>query len=322
MRTGYRVFGVLLALVLAAGEAAAQTYPSRPVKIVVGYAPGGGTDVNIRLIAPKLSEQLGQPVIVENKPGAAARIGAEFVAKSDPDGYTIFAGTSGEMVFNLGLFKTLSYNPEKDFVPITRLNYDPLLVSVHPSVPAKSLKELIALAKANPGKLFYASAASAFQVASEELNREAGVKIVHVPYKGAAPAVTAAVSGEVSMIVLSIPPVMAHVKSGKLRPLAITGPTRSRFFPDIPTAAESGLDLDSVTWAGLFAPAGTPSAIVDRTYRAASVVLKDPAMIERLHSMGRQAIGIGIPPAEFDAFFRKELAKWPKTIRELGIRGG
>ena len=322
MTTGHKVLGLLLALVLAAGESAAQTYPARTIRIVVGYAPGGGTDVNIRLIAPKLAEQLGQPVIVENKPGAEARIAAEFVAKSAPDGYTLLAGASGEMVFNPGLFASLPYDPEKAFAPITLFNHDPLILAVHPSVPANSIKELIALAKARPGQLFHASAASAFHVTSELFNRDTGVKIVHVPYKGAAPAITAAVSGEASMIVISTAPIMAHVKSGKLRALAITGAKRSRFFPDIPTASESGVDFEGVTWAGLFAPAGTPSVIIDRIYGAISVALKDDTMVERLISMGRDPTGIGIPPAEFDIFFRKELAKWPKAIRDLGIRGG
>ena len=322
MKTRYRILGLIVALVLAAGESAAQAFPSKPVRIVVGFAPGGGTDVNIRLIAPKLAEQLGQPVVIENKPGAEARIGAEFVAKSAPDGYTLLAGSNGEMVFNPGLFASLPYNPETAFAPITLFNLDPLILAVHPSVPASSIKELIALAKARPGQLFHASAASAFHVATELFNKGNGVNIVHVPYKGGAPAITAAVSGEASMIVLTVPPLMAHMKAGKLRPLATTGTRRGRFFPDVPTAIESGVELEGVNWAGLFAPAGTPGAIIDRIYAAMSVALKDDAMVERLISMGRETAGIGIPPAEFDIFFRKELAKWPKTVRDLGIRGG
>ena len=323
MKTGHKYLGLLLALVLAAGESAAQPYPSRPIRIVVGYAPGGGTDVNIRLIAPKLSEQFGQQVIIENKPGAAARIATEYVATSAPDGYTLLAGASGEMIFNVGLFPSMPYDHEKAFTPITLFNYDPMVFAVNPSLPAHSVKELIALGKAKPGQLFHASAASAFQVAVELFNREAGIKIVHVPYKGAAPAVTAAISGEASMIVLSIPPLMAHLKTGKLRPLVITGTKRSQFFPEIPTFLESGLDFESpVSWAGLFAPAGTPAAIIDRLYSAMYVAIKEKAMTERLHEMGRETGTIGIPPEEFDIIFRKELAKWPKTIRELGIRGG
>lgn len=322
MKTRCELLGLFLALVLAAGVSMAQSYPSKPIRIVVGYQPGGGTDVNIRLIAPKLSEQLGQPVIIENKPGAEARIATEYVAKAVPDGYTLLAGASGEMIFNVGLFASLPYDPEKAFTPITLFNYDPMVIAVNPSVPAHSVKELIALAKAKPGQVFHASAASAFHVAVEYFNQQAGVKIVHVPYKGAAPALTAAISGEATMVVLSIPPLRPHLKSGKLRAVAITGAKRSRFFPDLPTVLESGLDFEGVSWAGLFAPGGTPPAIIDKVYRAMSAALKDDAMNERLTSMGRDTSTIGISPAEFDVIFRKELAKWPKAIRELGIRGG
>ena len=322
MKTGHKFLGLLLALVLAAGESAAQPYPSKPIRIVVGYAPGGGTDVNIRLIAPKLSEQFGQQVIIENKPGAAARIATEYVATSAPDGYTLLAGASGEMIFNVGLFPSMPYDHEKAFTPITLFNYDPMVFAVNPSLPAHSVKELIALGKAKPGQLFHASAASAFQVAVELFNREAGIKIVHVPYKGAAPAVTAAISGEASMIVLSIPPLMAHLKTGKLRPLVITGAKRSQFFPEVPTFLESGLDFESpVSWAGLFAPAGTPSAIIDRLYSALFTILKDNTMKEHFISQGREPIGgVGMPPAEFEVFFKAELAKWTKAINDFNIR--
>ncbi|MBI4292509.1 MAG: tripartite tricarboxylate transporter substrate binding protein [Betaproteobacteria bacterium] len=323
MKTRHQVFGLLLALVLAAAESAAQTYPSKPVKIVVGYGAGGGTDVNMRLLVPKLSERLGQPVIVENKPGAAARIGAEFVAKSVPDGYTLYAGSSGEMVANVGLFPELSYNPGKDFVPITLFNYDPMVFTVNPGVPVKTIKELISLAKGKPGQVFHASAASAFQVAVEVFNREVGVKIVHVPYKGAAPAMTAAISGEATMIVLSPGPLMVHVKSGKLRTLAISAAKRSPFLPDVPTFRESGLDFETpISWAGLFAPAGTPEEIIEKLYQGMTFALRDKGVLDRLHAMGRDTSTTGVSPAEFARILQEDLAKWPKAIRELGIRGG
>lgn len=322
MRTRFRMAGIFLALALVAGGCAAQAFPAKPVRIVVGYAPGGGTDVNIRMLAPKLSENLGQPVIIENKPGAAASIATEYVAKAPPDGYTLLAGASGEMIFNVGLF-ALPYDADKAFAPITLFNYDPMVLAVNPSIPANTIGELIALAKTRPGQLFHASAASAFHMTVELFNKEAGIKIVHVPYKGAAPALTAAVSGEASLIVLSIPPLAAYLKSGKLRALAINGARRSRFFPDIPTFLESGVDFEGVvSWAGVFAPAGTPSAIIDRLYGGLSAAIRDEAMTERLHAMGRDTSTIGIPPAEFDLIYRKELAKWPKAIRDLGIRGG
>jgi tripartite-type tricarboxylate transporter receptor subunit TctC len=271
MKTAYRVLGLFLAfaLALACGESTAQSYPSRPIKLVVGFAPGGGTDVTARMVGPKLSEQLGQPVIVENKPGAEARIATEYVAKAAPDGYTLLAGASGQMVFNPGLFAPLPYDPVKDFIPITLFNYDPLVFAVHPSVPAYSLKELIALAKARPGQLFHGSSGSPFHVAVELFNRQMGVNIVHVPYKGAAPAANAAVAGEVSLIVISIAPILGQLQSGKLRALAING-TERRVLPDIPTALNPA-DYD-ITWAGLFA---LPNATRSSTSSTAmSTVLK------------------------------------------------
>ena len=324
MKTAYRVIGLFLAfaLALACGESTAQSYPSRPIKLVVGFQPGGGTDVTARLIGPKLSEQLGQPVIVENKPGAEARIATEYVAKAAPDGYILLAGASGQMVFNPGLFAPLPYDPLKAFIPITLFNADSLVFAVHPSVPAHSLKELIALAKAKPGQLFHASSGSPFHVAVELFNRQAGVNIVHVPYKGAAPASNAAVAGEVSLIVISIPPISGQLQAGKLRALAINSRERSRFLPDVPTGLESGMDYEGITWAGLFAPAGTPRPIIDKLYAAMSVVLKDNPMKERFVAQGREPTGgVGMPPAEFEIFFKAELAKWTKAIKDLNIRG-
>ncbi len=321
MNTTLKILLVALGLGLVCGEPAAQNYPNKPIKIVVGFQPGGGTDVTSRLVAPKLSEQLGQPIIVENKPGAEARIATEFVAKAAPDGYTLLAGASGQMVFNPGLYAPLPYDPEKAFVPITLFNDDPLVVAVHPSLPVHSIKELVALAKAKPGTLFHASAASAFYVGLEFFNKTAGVKITNVNYKGAAPAVTAAVSGEATVILMSIPPLQTQIKAGKLRPIAITGDKRSQFMPEIPTVLESGVDFEGVTWAGLFAPGGTPSAVIDKIYSGLAVVLKDPAMKKRFVSMGQDTTGMGMPPAEFAVFYKKELSKWTKAIKEMNIRG-
>ena len=196
------------------------------------------------------------------------------------------------------------------------------MFAVNPSFPPKSIKELIAIAKAKPDQVFHASAASAFQVAVEYFNKQAGVKIIHVPYKGAAPALTSAVSGETSLIVLSIPPLRPHLKSGKLRPLAFTGGKRSPFYPEVPTLKESGLDFEGVSWAGLFAPAGTPSAIIDKLYRALVTVFKDKEVNQRLTTMGRDTSTIGVTPAEFKAILQRDLAKWPGEIRGFGIKGG
>jgi tripartite-type tricarboxylate transporter receptor subunit TctC len=322
MNAARKVLGLFLAstLGLVSGESTAQSYPTRPITFVVGFLPGGGTDVAARIIAPKLSELLGQPVVVDNKPGAEAIISTEYVAKAAPDGYTLLAAASGQMVYNPGLYSKLPYDPVKAFIPITLFNLDPLVFAVHPSVPAKTIKEFVALAKAKPGTLFYSSAASAFHVATEHFKQQAGVDVVYVPYKGAAPAVTAAVSGEVSLIVMSIPPIMAQLRAGKLRALAINGTERSRFMPDVPTASESGTDFEGNTWSGLFAPAGTPRAIIDKLYSELSVVLKSDALKERFAGMGQETRGMGMPPAEFDAFFKAELAKWSKVARDLNIR--
>ena len=320
-RIFFRTVLVFFCVLAMAGNAVAQTsdYPNKPIKIVVGYAPGGGTDVTTRIISQKLSERIGQPVIVENRPGADAIIGTEVVAKAAPDGYTLLAGASGQMVYNPGLYRRLSYNTLNDFIPITLFNKDPMVIAVNASVPANSLKELIALAKAKPGKLFYSSAASAFHVATELLKRQAGVDIVYVPYKGAAPAVQAVVAGEVSVIVMSIPPILSQLRAGKLRALAITGAKRSPYMPEIPLVSESGIDFDGDTWAGLFAPAGTPKAVIDKLYSNLSVVLKDESIKKLFAGMAQDTEGMGMPPAQFDTFVRTELADWTKVINELNI---
>ena len=323
MKAMYRILGpvLALALVLASGVSTAQNYPNKPIKIVVGFQPGGGTDVTARLVAPKLSELLGQPIIVENKPGAEARIATEFVAKAEPDGYTLLAGASGQMVFNPGLFSPLPYDPEKAFIPITLFNNDPLVIAVNPSLPVRSIKDLVALAKTKPGGLFHASAASAFYVAAEFFNKQADVKITQVSYKGAAPAVRAVVAGEASVIFMSIPPINTMLKAGKLRPIAITGDKRSPFLPEVPTVLESGLNFEGITWAGLFAPAGTPSAVIDKLYSGLAVVLKDDVLRKRFTSIGQDTSGMGMPPAEFAVFFKKQLDHWTKAIKAMNIRG-
>ncbi|MBI2959111.1 MAG: tripartite tricarboxylate transporter substrate binding protein [Betaproteobacteria bacterium] len=323
MRATFGTTGLFLAfaLALASGAAAAQSYPSKPIKFVVGAAPGGGTDVTARQVGAMLAEQLGQPVLVDNKPGANGIIAADFVAKSEPDGYTLMAGTGGAMVLAAGMYKKLPYDPVKDFIPITRFNLDPLLFAVHPSFPAKSFKELVEMAKAQPGKLFYSSAAPEFQVGTELFNLVAGTKIVHVGFKGASPSITATLSGEVPIIVLSIPPLLPHIRAGKLRPLAIAGTARSSFMPDVPTVHESiGLDFQASTWAGLFAPAGTPRPVIDKLYGALAVVLNSDVMKKRTAAQGRESAGMGMPPAEFGPIHRAEVAKWTKALRELNIR--
>jgi len=317
------VVGLLLAfaLVFACGESTAQNFPAKPIKLIVGFPPGASPDFLARLIGPKLSERLGQPVIVENRPGADSVIATEFVAKSAPDGYTLFLAGAGGMVFNTGLYANLPYDTVKDFIPITLFAQDQLVFAVHPSVPATSMKELIALAKAQPGKLFYGSGAPMFQIAGELFKKHAGVNIVHVPFKGSAQTITANIAGEVPLIVTSSVSGLTQLRAGKIRGLAITGPKRSAILPDIPTVLESsGLDFEGVWWMGVFAPARTPGAIIDKLYGELSIVLKSDSVKERLVSLGYETNGIGMPPAEFDAFFKANLAKWTKAMKDLNIR--
>ena len=280
-----------------------------------------GIHLLARIVSQKLAERIGQPVVVENKPGADAIIATEYMAKAAPDGYTLMVGASGAMVINPGLYDRLPYDPVKDFIPITLFASDPLMFAVHPSVPATSIQELIALIKTKPGQLFYASGATPMRVATEHFKKQTGVNIVHVAYKGVAPAVTAAVAGEVSLVVMSIPPALAQLRAGKLRALAVTSFKRDPLLPDTPTMLESGLNFEGdINWVGLFAPAGTPSAIIDKLYGELSVILKSESLKERYASIGAGTSGIGLSPAEFGAFFRASLATWTKVTRDLNIR--
>ncbi len=323
MKTAFRVVGLLLAsaLALASGASNAQGYPNKPIKLVVGFAPGGGTDILGRIVAQKLPERVGVPVTVDNKPGAGGNIGMDYVAKSAPDGYTLLVGGSASMVLIAGLYDRLPFDPLRDFSPIVQLTAgDALVFAVHPSVPANSIKELIALAKTKPGQLFYASGAAPFQIAGEFFNQLAGVKITHVGFKGAAGAVAAAVGGQTQLIVVSIASGLGQIKSGKLRPLAVTGYKRDHVLPELPTMKEAGLENFEVPmWTGLFAPAGTPAPIIDKLYNEISVIFKSDFVKERLASMGYEPGAL--TPAEFAKLQKAELEKWTKVIREdLRIR--
>jgi len=321
MKTVIRILGIFTAcaIALAAGESMAQSYPSKPVRLVVGYAPGGGTDNVARILSQKLAERLGQAVNVENKPGANAIIGTEYVAKSTPDGYTLLVGTDSEMVLNVGLYDHLPYDPAKDFVPVTVVSSNPLVFAVHPSFPATSMKELIALAKEKPGKLFSSAAAPVFQVATELLKKQAGVDIVYVPFKGTGPAITAAIAGEVPIATVSIGPVMAQLRAGKLRALAITSSKRSVLLPGVPTMAEAGMgNFEMVPWTGLYAPAGTPAAVIERLHSEVSAILKLDDVLGRYAALGLTAGGM--PSSETADLLKADLSKWTKLMREMKIR--
>jgi len=323
MKIAYRVFGLFLALALVfgAGESAAQSYPAKPIKFIVQFPPGGAPDTLARMFGQKLSERLGQPVLVENKAGANGIIATEYVKNSDPDGYTLLVGAIGPMVFNAGLYDRLPYDPVKDFVPISLFETHPSIFAVNPSTPVKSVKELVAYAKSNPGKLFYSSGASPFQAVTDLFKKQAGINIVHVPFKGSVPALTAAVGGEVGMVTIEAPTALAQLRANKIRPLAVTSLKRFPLLPDVPTVAESGFpDFEQLLWVGLFAPSGTPGAIVDKLNSEMAAILAQESTKERLVAMGYEPAPASIKPAEIRAKQKADVEKWSKVLRELNIR--
>ena len=285
-----------LASLLALGSPAVlaqPAYPAKPVRIVVGFAPGGGNDILARLLATHFQEALGQPGVVENKPGANGIIATEFVAKSAGDGYTLLMSSSGGMTVNPVLYAKLPYDPTRDFAPISVMGLFPLVLAVHPSVPATSVGELVAHAKANPGKLNYSSASAPFQLATELFKQMAGVDVSHVPYKGSAPAVSALLAGDVQMIIVDSPPLLPLIKAGKARALAVTSARRvPSLLPDLPTVAESGLPgYEMVLWSGLFAPAGTPREIVAKLEAEVIRASQSPEIRQRMTALGVEPVG-------------------------------
>jgi tripartite-type tricarboxylate transporter receptor subunit TctC len=309
----------VLAASLASLGAAAQTYPAKPVKIVVGFAPGGGSDFAARVIAQQLTERMKNQVIVENKPGAGSLLGAEFVIKSAPDGYTLLL-TPASYTVNPSVYK-LSFDPLNDITPIAQISKGPYIVAVHPSVPAKTLKELVAYAKANPGKLSYASSGNGahIHVATEYLLYTAGINIVHVPYKGSGPALNDTVGGQVQMIFGSVATALQYVKSGRLRPLAVTTPKRIAAAPDVPTVAESGYPGWEVTnWHGLVGPKGLPQDIVQRLNKEVNVAVHSPEMVKVLSGDGLEPAGG--TPEELAALLKAEVARWAQVVKRANIK--
>jgi tripartite-type tricarboxylate transporter receptor subunit TctC len=311
----------LAALVLSLGAfgAQAQTYPSKPVKIVVGFAPGGGSDFAARVIAQQLTERMKNQVIVENKPGAGSLIGAEYVIKSAPDGYTLLL-TPASYTVNPSVYK-LSFDPLNDITPIAQISKGPYVVAVHPSVPAKTLKELVAYAKANPGKLSYASSGNGahIHVATEYFLYTAGINIVHVPYKGTGPALNDTVGGQVQMIFGSVATALQYVKSGRLRPLAVTTPKRIAAAPDVPTVAESGYPGWEVTnWHGLVGPKGLPKEIVQRLNKEVNVAVHSPDMVKVLSGDGLEPAGG--TPEDLAALLKAEVARWAQVVKRANIK--
>ena len=272
--------------VVSAGSAWAQAFPSKPIRIIVGYSAGGGNDIIARIVAQKLGDNLGQPVLIENKPGAASIIAAEYVAKSPADGYTIFMGPSGPLVFNPALYPKLPYSPQKDFAPIGLIGAFPLMLVVNGEGPIKSVKELVDAAKADPAKAHYGSSAASFTFATELFNLRTGSRFTRVPYKGANDSSLAVAKGDVMMTIADPSSADGLIKSGKIRLLASTGPQRSSAYPNVPTMAEAGVADFSITlWTGLLAPAGTPAPVMQRLQAELTKTLRDPDVRSRLANL-------------------------------------
>jgi tripartite-type tricarboxylate transporter receptor subunit TctC len=311
----------LLALLAAMTLAAAADYPSRPVTLVVGFPPGGPSDVLARVVANKLGELLGQPFVVDNRPGAGGNVAGEVVAHAAPDGYTLLMGNNSILATNASLYGKIDFDPQKDFAPISLIGTQANILVVNPNVPAHSMAELIALAKANPGKLNFASSGygAAAHLAGELFKAEAHIDIVHVPYKGAAPALEDVISGQDQMMFATAASVVGFIRNGQVRALAVTTLKRTAILPDIPTIDELGLrGFDATTWHGLVAPVGTPPEIIATLHRATVQALDDPGVRHALGALGVDVVGD--TPEQFAAYIQSEIPKWAAVIKASGAR--
>ena len=320
MLTLTRASLVLAVLALAPGHAAAQAYPTGPVRLVVPFPPGGTADPVARTVAQRLTQQLGQQVVVDNRAGGSTIIGTEIVAKAAPDGQTLLSAPFSFSA-NPSLFAKLPYDPMKDFVPITLLGATPIVLLVHPSFPARTVKELIAMAKAKPGEINYGSAGNGTSnhLAAELFNQLAQVKLTNIPYKGAGPATTALVSGEVFVGFPALPSAAPHIKNGRARALAVASRTRARSMPNLPTMAEAGVPgCELEAWHGLMAPAGTPSAIITRLSSETQKALQHPDVAKRFDAIGFETGGGS--PEEFARFIQSETAKWARVVKTAKIK--
>ncbi len=316
-----RNFLVGIVIAVMAGGVAAQAWPAKPIKWVVPFAPGGTTDILARTVGDKLSVALGQPVIIENKPGAGGGVGAEFTAKAAPDGYTIMGGTISTHAINASLYSKLPYDPVKDFAAVTLIARVPNMLVINPSIPAKDVRELIVLLKANPGKYSFASSGNGTSqhLSGELFKSMAGVEMQHIPYKGSPPALQDVMGGQVAMTFDNITTAWPLAKDGRLRALAVTTAKRSPIAPDVPTLAESGLPGFEVgSWQGVFAPAGTPPEIVKRLNAEIVKILNQPDVREKLLALGAEPVGNS--PEEFSAMVKAEVVKWSDVVRKSGAK--
>lgn len=313
------VLACLLA-VCAAQLACAQNYPAKPIRFYTPYPPGGTTDILARIFGAKMHEAWGQPVVIEAKPGAGGNIGADYVAKSPPDGYTILMGASGPLAINASLFSKLPYDPAKDFAPVVLSASVPLVLVTHPSLPVRNVKEFIALMKARPGQFNYASAGpgSPQHLTAEMFKFMAKVEMAHIPYKGSGPAIVDLIGGQIPFAFESMIPILPHVKSGKLRGLAVTSTARSPVLPEISTVAESGVPgFESIAWYGVVAPAGTPKEIVAKLNAEMVKIANLPDIRQRLIEMGSPPVA-GTPD-QFGALIKSEIPKWGKVVKQANV---
>jgi tripartite-type tricarboxylate transporter receptor subunit TctC len=295
-------------------------YPEKPIRLVLPIAPGGTTDIVARIVAQRLQEKLGQPLIVENRPGAANIVGTELVSKAEPDGYTLLMATSGHAT-NPSVYAKLPYDSAKGFSPIIHLTSTPNVFAVPAASPIKDVKELVKLAREKPGTITYSHAGlgQTQHLAGELLGVMANVNIVHVPYKGGAPAIVDALSGQVTMVIAGVPPLVPHIKSGKLRPIAVTSPKRFETLPDVPTIAEQGYAGYEVDfWVGMMAPAGTPVSVVKRMNAEANEVLRLPEVRRQLLDKGAEPVGG--TPQDFEAMLTKDMEKWARLVKTIGLK--
>jgi tripartite-type tricarboxylate transporter receptor subunit TctC len=317
----WRWLGVAVALCVASAALAQGAYPSKPVRLIVPFPPGGAVDYYARAVQNRLAETLGQPVLIENRSGASGMVGAELVAKSQPDGYTVLVGNIASLAMNVGLYAKMPYDPVKDLTPIMRTVAVDYAMVVHPSVPAQTVAELVAYAKANPGKLSYGSAGSgsAPHLSMELFKQRAGIDLVHIPFKGGGPMVTDLLGGQIQVVIADQANLMPHVKAGKLRALAVGTLVRSAVYPELPTIAESGYPgFEARAWQGIAGPAGLPPDIARQLQAAIAKVMAMPDVRSRLVEGGLDPIVS--TPEEFGEFIRAEIAKWSKVAKDVGAR--
>jgi tripartite-type tricarboxylate transporter receptor subunit TctC len=313
------VWFVLLAAAIAF-PGAAQNYPSRPVRLIVGFAPGGGVDINARMLAPKLSEYLGQQVVVENVPGAGTNIANERVARAVPDGYTLLINTAA-VAINMSLYRNLPFDTLRDFAPVSVFSQSPNVLVVNAKLPAQNVKELVAMARSSPGKLNYSSAGvgTTQHLAAELFKLRTGTFIVHIPYKGTAPSMTALIAGEVDLSFANIPSIQGHLKSGRLRALAATAARRDPQLPEVPTMKEAGVEgVEVVVWYGVLAPTGTPRDIVHKLADGIQRATRDADVRKRMLEQGAEPVGS--TPEDFEKLLREEVARWAEVVRISGAR--